>query len=161
MEVAPTKIILSSAENMNNVANKKYGISPNDIKKKSLSSRKFKTLFNFHRIWRTKKHTIDSTGMIEKRYPAKRKKLRKDLDVGKKVLFLAKRIRKKSAPGKFYKQIVQNIPYFKKQETFIIQNKQKIDKNMHYWVKNSKNNKFLIKRFQRHKLFAVKNNFFL
>ena len=39
---------------MNNVVNEKYGISPNDIEKKSLSSKKFKTLFNFHRIECTK-----------------------------------------------------------------------------------------------------------
>ena len=33
MKVTPTKIILSSVENMNNVVSKKYGISPNDIEK--------------------------------------------------------------------------------------------------------------------------------
>ena len=54
MKVAPTMTILSSAENMNNVLNEKYGISPNDIEKKSLSSKKFKTLLNFHRIECTK-----------------------------------------------------------------------------------------------------------
>ena len=33
MKVTPTKIILSSAENMNNVVNEKSGIGPNEIKK--------------------------------------------------------------------------------------------------------------------------------
>ena len=48
LKVPPTKIITTSAENMNIVLNEKYGISPNDIEKKSPLSRKFRTLFNFH-----------------------------------------------------------------------------------------------------------------
>ena len=43
--------------------------------------------------------------------------------------------------------------------TFTIRNKQKIDKNTYYWVKDSKNNKYLLKGFQRHELFAIVNNF--
>ena len=74
--------------------------------------------------------------MIEKKYGAKKKKLCKDLDVGKKVLILAERIRKKSVSGKFYEQTIQNIPYFNKKETITIRNRQNIDKNPYYWVKN-------------------------
>ena len=50
----------------------------------------------------------------QKKYAAKKKKLWKNLDVGEKFLILAERIKKKSAPGKFYKKTVQNISYFKK-----------------------------------------------
>ena len=74
--------------------------------------------------------------MIEKKYRAKKKKLCKDLDVGKKLLILAERIRKKSVSGKFYEQTIQNIPYFNKKETITIRNRQKIDKTPNYWVKN-------------------------
>ena len=49
----------------------------------------------------------------QRKYAAKKKKLWKSLDVGEKFLILAERIKKKSAPGKFYKKTVQNI-YFKK-----------------------------------------------
>ena len=35
---------------MNDVKNEKYGVSPNAIKNKSLTSERFKTLFNFERI---------------------------------------------------------------------------------------------------------------
>ena len=55
MKVTPTKIILTFSDNMNSVLNEKYGLSSNDIERKSLSSKKFMTLFNFHRIERTKK----------------------------------------------------------------------------------------------------------
>ena len=40
------------------------------------------------------------------------KKLRERLDVGERVNMLAGRIKKKSAPGKFYKETVQNISFF-------------------------------------------------
>ena len=35
---------------MNNVKSEKYGISPNVIKEKPLSSQRFRTLFNFKKI---------------------------------------------------------------------------------------------------------------
>ena len=43
----------------------------------------------------------------QKKYQAKKKKrkLRENLNTGEKVLVLAERIRKKSAPGKFYKEV--------------------------------------------------------
>ena len=57
-------------------------------------------------------------------------------------------------------QTVHNISYFNKKEIFTIRRKQKIDKNTYYWVKNSKY-KYLLKRFQRHELFAVVYNFIM
>ena len=47
-----------------------------------------------------------------KKYSKKRKKLRENLNIGERVYVLAERIKKKSAPGKFYKQSVQNIRFF-------------------------------------------------
>ena len=147
-------------DNMNSVLNEKYGLNPNDIERKSLLSKKFRTLFNFHRIEK-KKYKIRWTGTIKKNAGQKKKKLQENLNVGEKVLVLAERIRKKSTPGKFFKKSVQNIVYFNKKQTFIIRTKQKIDKIVYYWLKNSKNNKYLTKRFQRNKLFALKNNFIM
>ena len=60
-----------------------------------------------------------------------------------KVLVLAERIRKKTTPGKFYRQPVQNISYFNKEKTFSIVKKQKID---YYWLKNVQTNKKNIKK---------------
>ena len=54
MKVTPTKIITTSSENMNSVLNEKYGLSPNEIEKRSLSSGRFRALFNFYRIGRKK-----------------------------------------------------------------------------------------------------------
>ena len=53
--------------------------------------------------------------------------MRGKLNIGEKVLVLAKRIKKKSAPGKLYKQSVQNISYFNKETLFSIRKKRTID----------------------------------
>ena len=50
LKFSPAKIFLSSASNMNNVQGEKYGLCPEEIKKKSFSSGRFKALFSFHRI---------------------------------------------------------------------------------------------------------------
>ena len=70
---------------------------------------------------------------------------------------LAERIKKKSAPGKFYKQSVQNISYFNKETVFAIHKKQMIDNILYYWVQTSLAK--LSKRFSRSELFALKSNF--
>ena len=57
----------------------------------------------------------------------KRKKLRENLNVGEKVYILVERIKKKSAPEKFYKQSVQNISYFNKDAIYTIRKKHVID----------------------------------
>ena len=61
--------------------------------------------------------------------------------IGNKVLVLAERIKKKAAPGKFYKQSVQNISYFNKDEIFIIRKIQPIDCMKYYWLKDVHNNR--------------------
>ena len=88
MKVTPTKIILTSADNMNSVFNEKYGLSLNNIERKSLSSEKFRTLFNFHRIERTKKLDDRLDRYDKKNTGRKRKKLRENLNVDEKVLVL-------------------------------------------------------------------------
>ena len=73
-----------------------------------------------HRLEKTKKLHDRLKRYDQKRYTAKRKKLREDLMINEKVLVLAKRIKKKAAPGKFCKQSSQNISYFNKNKTFTI-----------------------------------------
>ena len=120
---------------MNSVQSEKYGLSTDEIEKKSLSSERFRTLFNFHRTKKKQKKKLANNRLDrydEKKYKAKRRKLRENLSVGEKVLVLAEGIQKKSAPGKFYKQPVQKISYFNKEKTFSIRKKQKIDKIDYY-----------------------------
>ena len=86
-----------------------------------------------------------------------RKKLRENLNIGEKVYILAERIKKKTAPGKFYKQSVQNISYFNKNVIYSIRKNHIIDNIRYYWVKSPLKN--LPKRFQRTEFFALKSNF--
>ena len=77
--------------------------------------------------------------------------------IGEKVYVLAERIKRKRAPGKFYKQSVQNINYFNKETIFTVHKKKVIDNIMYYWIKTSLAK--LSKRFSKSKLFALKDNF--
>ena len=85
------------------------------------------------------------------------KKLRERLDVGERVYMLAGRIKKKSAPGKFYKETVQNISFFIIKKRFTWLERKKIDDINYYWIKSPLTN--VKKRFVRSELFALKDNF--
>ena len=89
----------------------------------------------------------------------KRKKFRENLNIGEKIYILVERIKKKTAPGKFYKQSVQNISYFNKDVIYTIRKKHIIDNIRYYWVKSPWKN--VSKRFQRTELFALKSNVLL
>ena len=57
-----------------------------------------------HRLEKTHKLNQRQDRYDKKKYDKKRKKLRENLTIGEKVYVLAERIKKKSVPGKFYKQ---------------------------------------------------------
>ena len=95
--------------------------------------------------------------MTKKKYSKKRKKLRENLNIGERVYVLAERIKKKSAPGKFYKQSVQNIRFFYKDTVYTIRKKQMIDGIRYYCVKSPIAG--LPKHFSRSELFALRSNF--
>ena len=159
LKISPSKIIQNSTLNMNLVKSSKYGLSPQEIERRALSGEHFKTIFNMHRIEKTRKlyHRLDDYDV--KKYSAKKRKLRDEHFVGEKVYIVAERIKKKSVPGKFYKQSVQNISYFNKDKTFIIRATQSISGIKYYWLKNAETNRNLAKRFMRTDLFALKDNF--
>lgn len=86
--------------------------------------------------------------------------MKDDLSIGERVYVPAERIKNKSAPGKIYKQSVQNISYFNKDKVFTIRAKKAIDNVTYYWLKNSETNRNLPKRFSRFELFPLRSNFF-
>ena len=142
---------------MNSVQSEKYGLSPKEIEKK-ISSERLRTIFNMHRKEKTKLLHDRLNRYNKKKYKAKIRKLRENLNIGEEVLVLAERIKKKSAPGKCYKQSVENICDFNIEKTFSIRKKKKINKIDYYWLKNLQTNRNLTKRFQRTELFAIKNS---
>ena len=102
LKINPAKKIESSTLNINLIKSRKYGLSPEEIEQWALSGEHFKTIFNMHRLEKTQRLHGRLDDYDTKKYLAKRKKLREDLSIGEKVFILAKRIKKKSAPGKFY-----------------------------------------------------------
>ena len=74
---------------------------------------------------RSQKKISNRLDKYDKRiYLRKKKQLREPLNTDENVLLMAEQIKKKSVPGKFYKQTVQNI-YFNKEK--IIPNTKNID----------------------------------
>ena len=146
-----------STANMNVRPSKKYGFSPEEVEKRALESERFRNVYNMHRLEKTHKLNQRQDRYDKKKYDQKRKKLRENLSIGEKVYDLAERIKKKSTPGKIYKQSVQNISYFDKDTVFTIRKKQLIDNTRYHWVKNSTSN--LPNRFSRTELFALRSNF--
>ena len=140
---------------MNIQPSKKYGFSPEEVEKRALQ--RFRTVYNVHRLEKTDKLNERQYRYNKKKYNRKWKTLRENLSIGEKVYVLAERIKKKSTPGKFYEQSVQNISYFNKDTAFTIRKKQIIDNIRYYWWKSPLRE--LNKRFQRSELFALKSNF--
>ena len=134
-------------------------MSPEEIERRALPNERFKTVFNMKRIEKTQGLQRRLDDYDTKKYSLKKKQLREDLSIGEKVFVLAERIKKKSAPGKFYRQSVQNISYFNKEKIFTIWAIKTIDKIKYYCLKNAETDRKVSKRFMRTELFALKNNF--
>ena len=142
---------------MNIQPSKKYGFSPDEVESRALKSERFKKLYNMQRIEKTDKLNKRMDRYDQKKYLRIRKKLRENLNIGERVYVLAERIKKKSAPGKFYKQSVQNISYFSKETVYTIRKKKMIDGIRYYWFKSLIAD--LPNHFLRTELLTLRSNF--
>ena len=79
--------------------------------------------------------------------------MRHPLNIGEKVFILASRIRKKDAPGSFYKASTENRPFYNRKEIFTIKDVANNDGIYNYWLKE------LQGRFFREELFALNGQF--
>ena len=90
------------------------------------------------------------------RIDRRKKTLRSPLNVGEKVLVLAKSLKKKDVPVIFFKSSTGNIPFFNRNRIFTIYKKVKLNNNSYlYWLKENKREG----RFLRQELFALSNQF--
>ena len=124
VKIPAVTIIKQSAENTNNVKSvySVYSISPNIIEEKSLSSQRFRALFNFKRIEKSKNVSDRLEKYSRKKYAAKKKKICNSLEIGEKVFVLVERIKKNQHLENFI-ETVQDIPYFNKKNS--VYNKKK------------------------------------
>ena len=113
--VDPHKLIRNAVQNMNNTNSKKYGLTPEKIKEKSLESKKFREVYNFQRMVRVSKDPDRCEGADIAADKKSRRRLRSPLTVGKKFLALAERLKEKDALGNLYKSTTENMSFFNRE----------------------------------------------
>ena len=74
LRISPKKIIEISTKNMNIQPNQKYGLSPEEVESRALKSKRFRTLYNMHRIEKTDKLNIRMDRFDQKNTQKKKKK---------------------------------------------------------------------------------------
>ena len=153
------KLIRNAVQNMNNTNSQKYELAPNTIEKKSLENEDFREIYDFHRMLKVSKSAERYSRNDERLEKKSRKKLRSPLMVGKKVLVLAERLIKKDAPGNLYKNTTENMPFFNRNELFIVRKVVPVDNTYYYWISKMGDTKLINNKFLRQELFAIKNQF--
>ena len=145
--------------NLNNVKSVKYGFAPEQIEEKSLNKetgKEFTEIYDFHRLIKVKENK-DRIQTHNLKIDSRKKCLRSLLEIGEKVFVLLERLKKKDAPGKFYKYSTEN-ETFLIETIFTIVNRSKInDQGFIYWIKES--DKKINGRFLRQELYALNNQF--
>ena len=153
----PRKLIRNVVQNMNNVNSRKYGVPPETVEKKSPKDEKFREVYDFHRMVRVSRDA-ERYKRSDIRFDKKTlKKLCSPLTVGKKVLVLAERLRKKDAPRNLYKSTTKNISFFKKEKTFVVRKVLSKESSYTYWISKTNDGEIIKKRYLRQELFALKN----
>ena len=107
----------------------KYQLAPKTIEKRSLNpndGKYFQEIYDFMRI-----RKIENNQMRNDKYDQKvvrrKRTLRSPLNLDKKVLVLAERLKKKDAPGNPYKASTENMPCFNRNIIFIIYKRAKLN----------------------------------
>ena len=88
----------------------------------------------------------------------RKKRLRSPLNIDKKVLVLAERLKKKDAPGNIYKASTENIPFYNRKKIFTIYKRAKLNDGT-FLYRIEENGKKIEGRFLRQELFALNNQF--
>ena len=114
------KLIIKAVENMNKTNSQKYGLPPETIEKKTMSDNVFTEVYDFLRMVKVSRDSSRYKRYDFNQDKKQKKKLREPLVVGEKVLVLAERLKKKDAPGVLYKSTTENVPFFNKNEIFIV-----------------------------------------
>ena len=79
--------------------------------------------------------------------------MRSPLNLSEKVFVLAQRLKKKDAPGKLFKPLTKNMPFFNRNWIFTIRKRAKLNNDSYlYWLEED--GKKIKGRFLKQKLFA-------
>ena len=105
---SPNLIIQKAVDNMSSLPTAKYGVKPDKIEKRYLESDWYRERFDVRRLTKISKAQTRYERYQKKKYLRKKKKVRVPLEIGKDILLLLSGIKKKNAPGLFYKSSVDN-----------------------------------------------------
>ena len=153
------KLIRNAVQNVNNTNSQKYGLPPKKIDEKSVESKNFREVYDFQRMVRVSKDADRYERADIAADKKSRRRLHSLLTVGKKVLALAERLKKRDAPGNLYKSTTENMSFFNREQIFIVRKIVPRDDSHDYWISKTENGEIIDKRFLRQELFALNNQF--
>ena len=120
-------------------------------------SKYFQEIYDFMRLKKIGNSQTRNEQYNEK-IDKRKRKLRSPLNLDKKVLVLAERLRKKDAPGNLYKASTDNIPFFSRNRIFTIYERAKLNNGIYlYWVEED--GEKIDGRCFREELFTLNNQF--
>ena len=158
--IKPNNLIKKAAQKMNETISTKYELAPETIEKRSLNpndGKYFQEIYDFMRLKKIGSNQTRNDRYNEKLDKRKRK-LRSPLNLDEKVLVLAKRLRKKHAPGILYKASTDNIPFFNRERIFTIYKRVMLNNGTYlYWVEEKIEK--IDGRLLRQELFALNCQF--
>ena len=145
---------------MNETISMKYQLALQTIEKRSLNpngGKYFQEIYDFMRIRKIGNNEMRNN-KCDQKIERRKRKLRSPLNLDKKVLVLAERLKKKDAPGNLYKASTENMPFFNRNRIFTIYKRAKLNNGTYlYWVEED--GKKINGRFLRQELFALNNQF--
>ena len=158
--IKPNDLIKKAVQNMNETISTKYELTPETIEKRSLNpndSKYFQEIYDFMGLKKIGNNQTRNDRYNEKIDKGK-KKLRSLLNLDKKVLVLAERLRKKGAPGNLYKASTDNIPFFNRERIFTIYKRVMLN-NGTYLYRVEEKGKKIDDRFLRQEIFVLNRQF--
>ena len=157
--IKPNQLIKNAAENMNKTVSAKYGIAPENIEKSldPKDGKYFQEVYNFMRLKKIQNNEM-RVDKCNQRIDRRKKTLRSLLNIAENALVLAKRLKKKDAPGKIFKSSSDSFPFFNRNRIFTIYGKVKLNNNSClYWLEENESE--VKRRRLRQQLFALNNQF--
>ena len=97
-------MIRKTTANTNNIQSKKYSYPPNTIAEKAVTSEKLGDAYYFYRLLKVQKHAKRYSRADTKKDKSLRRRLREPLKVGKRVLPLAERSKKRTLQSIYISQ---------------------------------------------------------
>ena len=145
---------------MSKTISTKYELAPETIEKRSLNpndGKYFQEIYDFVRLKKIGNNETRNDRYNQK-IDKRKRKLRSPINLDKKMLVLAERLRKKDVTGNLYKASTDNIPFFNRERIFTIYKRVKLDNGIYlYWVEEK--GKKVEGRFLRQELFALNQQF--